>query len=106
MSTLMFDENVVPIAKHLASAKYNLNEKELSAYIAGFVEGWSSRKIDTEDRLELMREKLEVSRERAEHLWCGLVEALLHVEDNDQALSAIYRALSYAQNVQSSPRRV
>jgi hypothetical protein len=100
MSTLMFDENVVPIAKHLASAKYNLNEKELSAYIAGFVEGWSSRKIETEDRLELIREKLELSRERAEHLWRGLVELTLYLDESDPAMRVIYKAISLAQNVQ------
>ena len=98
MSTLMFDENVVPIAKHLASAKYNLNEKELSAYIAGFVEGWSSRKIDTEDQLERLRERLETSREKAEHLWRGLVELTLYLDDSDPAMRVIYRALSLAQN--------
>lgn len=94
MSTLMFDENVVPIAKHLASAKYNLNEKEMSAYIAGFVEGWSSRKIDTEERVEHLRESLEISREIAEQLW----KLTLYLDDNHPAMRVIYRALSLAQN--------
>ncbi len=97
MTTLMFDENVVPIAKHLASAKYNLNEKELSAYIAGFVEGWSSRQVDSAERLDALKHRLEISRERSEYLWCGLIESLLHLEESDPATRIIYRALALAQ---------
>jgi len=58
MSTLVFDEHVVPIAKHLAQTKYKMGEQELSAYVAGFVEGWSSRATQSDEKARALRTEI------------------------------------------------
>lgn len=97
MSTLLFDENVVPIARHLAETKYSFNERELSSYIAGFVEGWSSKSSHSDERAQALREKADYWREVSESLWRGTIEALLILEPTHPAKHALHKALASSQ---------
>ena len=97
MSTLIFDENVVPIARHLAETKYGFNERELSSYIAGFVEGWSARAGNADARAQELRERAEHWRDVSETLWRGAIEALLVLEPTHPAKLALHNALASSQ---------
>ena len=94
MSTLIFEDNVVPIAKHMAQTRYSFNERELSSYVAGFVEGWSSRAAQSDERARELRNKVEYWRDTSETLWRGAIEALLLMDPKDEATQVLHRALA------------
>jgi hypothetical protein len=94
VSTLMFDENVVPIAKIIGESKYRMNSKELSGYVAGFVEGWGHRAAQSDERARELRNKVEYWRDTSETLWRGAIEALLLMDPKEEATQVLHRALA------------
>lgn len=96
MSTLLFEDVVVPAAKHLAE-RYRYTHDEQSAFVAGFLEGWSSAKTERTDTILRLREQLETRREQAGLLWSGIVEAMLMLDEQHPANIPLQRALSLAE---------
>ena len=92
MTTLLFDDNLIPVAKHMAD-KHRLSEGEASAFVAGFVEGWRTRGSERDHTIADMRARFELQRERAEIMWVGLIESLLLVEKNHPVSHRIEAAL-------------
>lgn len=96
MSTLLFEDVVVPAAKHLAET-YRYNHAEQSVFVAGFLEGWASAKTERTNTLLSLREDLETKREQAGLLWSGIVEAMLLLDEQHPASQTLQRALSLAE---------
>jgi len=96
MTTLLFEDLVVPAAKHLAE-KYRYPHDEQSAFVAGFLEGWRAAKTERTNTVLSLREDLETKCEQAGILWSGIVEAMLLVDDQHPANLPLQRALSLAE---------
>ena len=92
MTTLLFEDNLIPVAKHMAD-KHSLTEAEASSFIAGFVEGWRTRGAERDYSISDMRERFERTREQAEIMWTGLIECLLLVEKNHPVSQRVESAL-------------
>lgn len=96
MTTLLFEDVVVPAAKHLAET-YRYTHHEQSIFVAGFIEGWASAKTERTNTLLSLREDLETKREQAGLLWSGIIEAMLLLGDDHPASQTLQRALSLAE---------
>jgi hypothetical protein len=92
MTTLTFDDNLIPVAKYMAD-KHSLNEAEASAFIAGFVEGWRTHGAERDHTIRDMRERYDRVREQSELMWTGLIECLLLVEKDHPVSQRIENVL-------------